>query len=303
MPPRLAGVLGPVVTNFDPAGALDADAFQTNVRIHLATGLQGIVVAGSTGEAPLLDEDERRRLVDLARVVVPKDRWLIAGTGAESTRQCIQRSKDAAERGADAVLVMAPHYYGAAMTNAALDGHFRRVADQSPIPLILYNIPKYMHFALEAELVAELARHKNIIGMKDSSGDLTLLGGYLSAQSGQFTVLTGHGGSFCQALRMGARGGILAVALFAGELSLAVLTSYARGDVDEAERAQRLLSPLAKEIVAALGVAGVKAALDHAGGGFHGGPVRAPLLPLDDVETKRVADLVSTARQPQAARR
>jgi len=295
----LSGVLAPVVTTFDPQGELIRSPFSANVRAHLAAGLAGVVVAGSTGEAALLDDDERNALVEWARADVPGDRWLIAGVGSESTRQCVRRARDAADRGADAVLVVAPHYYGSAMTVAALRAHYGCVADESPVPVLLYNIPKYMHFALDPALVAELAAHGNIVGIKDSSGDPALLGGYLAAQSAEFTVLTGSGGGLAAALAAGARGGILAVSLFAPELTLEVLREHAGDAAEESEgAAQRALVPLAREIVAGLGVAGVKAALDLSG--LHGGPTRAPLLPLPPPERERVAALLRAARTPAA---
>lgn len=207
-----AGVLAPVVSTFDAeTGDLAPVPFRANIRAHMDAGLAGVVIAGSTGEAALLGERERADLVEWARTLVPEDRWLIAGVGGESTRITIDRARQMAERGADAVIVVSPHYYTAAMTPEALATHFRRVADASPVPVILYNIPKYTHFALDPGLVFELATHGNVIGIKDSSGDLKLLGGYLAAQSDRFAVLTGSGASIYAALEMGARGGILAV--------------------------------------------------------------------------------------------
>ena len=296
----LGGVLGPVVTTFDDAtGDLAAVPFRANVRAHLDAGLSGIVVAGSTGEAALLEEHERHRLLEWARAVVPDDRWLIAGIGAESTRLTIRRAHEAAERGADAALVVAPHYYGAQMTPEALAAHFRQVADESPLPIILYNIPKYTHFPLPAGLVRELALHANVRGIKDSSGDLTQLGGYLDAQSDRFTVLTGSGAGLYPALEMGARGGILAVGLFAAPVSVSVCRAFANGDMAAAGRAQERLVPLARTVVSELGVAGVKAALDLVG--LTGGRVRAPLLPLRGPARERVAELLHAAGLSRAA--
>ncbi len=291
---QLGGVLGPVVTPFDPeSGDVAPVSFRANVRAHLEAGLNGIVVTGSTGEAALLDEDERSRLLEWARPLVPEDRWLIAGIGGESTRITIRRAMDAGERGADAVLVVAPHYFGSAMTYEALSAHYRAVADASPIPVILYNIPKYMHFALTAPLVAELATHPRIIGIKDSSGDLKMLGGFLGAQRDTFSVLTGHGGTFYAALEMGARGGILAVALFAGPTVMELCRSFAEHERAVAGRAQERLVPLARDIVGAMGPAGVKAAMDEAG--LTGGPVRSPLPPLKPQDRERVKGLMSEA--------
>lgn len=290
---QLDGILAPVVTPFDRAGAVDADAFAANIAAHLAAGLHGVVVSGSTGEAALLDEDERATLITRARAAVPSDRTLLVGTGAESTRAVITRNAVAAERGADGVLVVAPHYYGDAMTAEALREHYLRIADESPIPVLLYTIPKYMHFALPAEVVAELARHENIVGMKDSSGDAALLRGYLTSQGDTFKVLTGSGSLLGEALAMGAHGAILAVALFAPALSLDVWRAARGARSGEATAAQTRLTPLAARIVGGMGVPGVKAALDVVG--LHGGAPRPPLRPLGSAALDTVRTLVQTA--------
>jgi 4-hydroxy-2-oxoglutarate aldolase len=214
----------------------------------------------------------------------------------------MQRAAEAAERGADAVLVVAPHYYGSAMTTTALREHYSRVADASPVPVMLYNIPRYMHFALDAALVAELAAHENIVGIKDSSGDEALLDGYLAAQSASFSVLTGSGAGLYAALGRGARGGILAVALFAldettgGNSAALLYQAWRAGRREAAARYQERLTPLSREIVAGMGVPGVKAALDEVG--LAGGPPRLPLLPLDARERERLTGLLQSAATP-----
>lgn len=296
---QIRGVLGPVTTPFDAREDLDLGAFADNLRAHLADGLHGIVICGSSGEAALLEDDERRRLAEAARSVLPSDRWLVVGTGSESTRQCVQRCRVAAAAGADAVLVVSPHYYSSAMTSEVLHAHFTRVADESPVPVLLYNIPKYAHFRLEPGLVARLATHENIVGMKDSAGDLDCLAAYVESQSDSFSVITGHGGSFASALRLGVRGGILAVALFAAELSLEVWRAHNEGRRADADEAQRRLVPLAAEIVARMGVPGLKAAMAHAG--RHGGRVRQPLLPLPASDERMVAELLRAASTSSVA--
>jgi 4-hydroxy-2-oxoglutarate aldolase len=299
---RLDGVLGPVATPFDAHEGLDLEAFRFNVRAHLEAGLGGVVVCGSTGEAALLDEEERTRLVAAAREIVPDDAWVIAGTGAESTRQTVARCVSAAGAGADAVLVVAPHYYGGgAMTPAALSAHYERVGDESPIPVLLYNIPKYTHFRLEPDLIARLAEHRNIVGMKDSSGDMAYFEQCIPAQDEAFTVLTGNGATWATALRLGASGGILAVALFAPELSLEVWRAHQDGRHDEVIDAQRRLTPLAQEIVGRMGVAGVKAAMDHVG--LRGGRVRGPLMPLTPADETAVARMLREASATQPVTR
>ena len=292
----LGGVLAPVTTPFSAAtGDLSRADFERNLEAHLAAGLAGVVVAGSTGEGALLDERERGLLAEWARPIVPEGRWLLAGTGAESTRLTIARCRTAAEMGVDAVLVVAPHYYGSAtMTAAALENHFARVADASPVPVVLYNIPKYMHFTLTPALVSALAEHENIIGIKDSSGDLALLGEYIAgAQGDSFSVLTGNGGQLVEALGRGARGAILAVSVFTGTAIPELLSHLAAGSEEAARTQQARLTTLAQEIVGAMGPAGVKAALDAVG--LAGGPVREPLMPLDEPGRRRVMSLLDTA--------
>ncbi|MDP1892006.1 MAG: dihydrodipicolinate synthase family protein [Gemmatimonadaceae bacterium] len=286
----LTGVLGPVTTPFTASETPDLVGFASNIRSHLAHGLHGIVVCGSTGEAALLDESERTSLIETARAAVPADRLLLMGTGAESTKQCVTRCRDAGARGANGVLVVAPHYYGPQMTAAALRAHYQRVADESPVPVVLYNIPKYMHFKLEPELVAELSMHENIVGIKDSSGDLALLEGYLQAQGSSFTVLTGNGGQLLPGLELGVRGGIVAVGLFGASLCVDVYDGFRNGDIKRATIAQDRLKPMASQIVAGLGEPGVKAAMEAVG--LVGGPVRLPLQPLNAEQRKVVQDLM-----------
>jgi 4-hydroxy-2-oxoglutarate aldolase len=289
---QLQGIFAPVISTFHVGSEdLDLEGFAANVRSHIAEGLHGVVVAGSTGEAALLSEAERGALVATAREHTPAGKLVIAGCGGESTRQTVARTKQAKEQGADAVLVVAPHYYANAMSDAVLRAHYQRVADESPLPVILYNIPKYMHFALSAELVSELAQHQNVIGIKDSSGVLDMLKGFLRAQSPTFSVLTGSGSGLQAGLESGARGGILAVSLFAAGFALEVLDAVRTGDTNRAIAAQARLKPMADVIVAKLGVPGVKAAMDLVG--KVGGVPRMPLLPLrEDGKSEVSAALV-----------
>lgn len=279
---QLAGVFAPVVTPFTADGTLDRLAFARNVRAHQAAGLAGVVTAGSSGEAALLDDGERAALAEAARAVLGAGPTVIAGVGGESTRATVRRTRDAASAGADAVLVVAPHYYGRRMDDAALRTHYSAVADASPLPVLLYNIPAYAHFALSPELVSDMAAHPNVAGMKDSAGDLAMLAGYVAVQGPGFRVLTGHAGSYAAALELGVEGGILAAALFAPAVVLAVVDGHARGDAETAADAQARLTPLGRDIVAAYGPAGLKCALDLVG--LAGGAPRAPLLPCTPEE-------------------
>ncbi|MEO7521374.1 MAG: dihydrodipicolinate synthase family protein [Gemmatimonas sp.] len=274
----LGGVMIPAVSNFDSSGALDRAAFVSNIDAHIAQGMDGVLVAGSSGESALLDDDDRRALLEWARERVPNDKWLLAGVGSESTRQTISRARDAKAAGADAVLVVSPHYYLKRMNEAALLAHFKSVAEASPLPVMLYNIPVYAHVVLSPALVHEMAQHPNVIGMKDSAGNLAVLAEYLAAQSDTFRVLTGSGATVVPALDGGAAGAILAIALYAGPAVRLMVDAYRTGNRDEAARIQVLLAPLALDIAAAMGPAGIKAAMGMVG--LKGGPTRSPLLPL-----------------------
>lgn len=285
-----AGIFPPITTPFDAAsGDIAAGAFRQNISRLLAAGVNGIVVSGSTGESALLDADEQRRLVALARAVMTDGGWLIAGTGGESTRETIALSRAAAAEGADAVLVRPPSYFCEAVTPATLAVHYRAVADASPIPVIVYNIPKYTHLAIAPGLLQQLAGHDRIIGVKDSSGDPKNLAAYRDAVP-RWTVLVGGASLLFTALELGCQGGIVGVACFAPALCVQLAREFAQGNRPTASTLQERITPLHKEIVGKLGPAGVKAAMDAVG--LYGGPVRAPLAPVSDQDRERVGALV-----------
>lgn len=278
----LGGLMVPAVSTFDAHGELDRAAFLSNLDAHLSHGVDGILVAGSSGESALLDDDDRRSLLGWARERIPADKWMLAGIGSESTRQTISRAHDAKKAGATAVLVVSPHYFLKRMTEAALLAHFRAVADASPLPVMLYNIPVYAHVVLSPALVHEMALHPNVIGMKDSAGNLPVLAQYLEAQSPKFRVMTGSGATVVPALGAGASGALLAIGLYAGPAVRLMFDAARAGKATEAAAMQVRLAPIATDIGGALGPAGIKAAMDLVG--LHGGPPRSPLLPVSAEE-------------------
>ena len=282
----LGGLMVPAVSTFDAHGDLDRASFIANLDAHLAQGMDGVLVAGSSGESALLDDPDRRALLTWARERVPSEKWLLAGIGSESTRQTIARARDAKELGADAALIVSPHYFLKRMTQAALTAHFRAVADASPLPVMLYNIPVYAHVVMSPEFVHEMAQHENVIGMKDSAGNLPVLVEYLGAQSETFRVLTGSGATVVPALTAGVKGAILAIALYAGPLVRRMVDLFAAGSIDDATALQDKLKPLAMDIAGAMGPAGIKAAMTMAG--LAGGPPRSPLLAIDGDELATV---------------
>jgi len=292
---ELQGVLAPATTPFDPVtGEVDLIALRANLRAWVRTGLAGVVLFGSTGEGVLLDEDERERALAAAREVVPGDKLLLAGTGAESTRATIRITRTAAAAGADAVMVHPPAYYRPAMTPEALRDHYTAVADASPVPVVLYAVPpRFSTVELPAGLVGELSRHPNIVGIKDSSGDLKNLAALADACGGGCSVLVGSGDALYGALEVGARGGILAVALLAPAACAEVYRAYTAGDTARAGRLQERIAPLHRAVVAAMGTSGVKAALDLLG--MSGGAPRPPLRPLREKERERAREALAAA--------
>jgi 4-hydroxy-2-oxoglutarate aldolase len=267
-------------------------------RALISAGLDGIAVAGSTGEGELLELGERVQLVEWLRDVVPDDRWLIAGTGFESTRATVRASQAAAAAGADAVLVRPPAYFGGILSPAQMAAHYARLADESPIPVVIYNIPKYAHVTLDELVLRTLADHEHIIGFKDSSGDLKTFTS-LHAAAPRLVALMGGGHLFYPALELGAAGGILAVACFAAEACAALYQAFRAEDRQTAGRLQERVAPIHRDIVGAFGPAGIKAAMEIVG--LPMGPVRAPLVDLDTRQRLRVADVLTSAGLSAAA--
>ncbi|HEX9727807.1 MAG TPA: dihydrodipicolinate synthase family protein [Gemmatimonadales bacterium] len=287
------GLLVPITTPFDRvSGDVAPVALRENARVLLEQGVDGILAAGSTGEAPLLSDEEYRQVVGWLRDVVPDDRLLLAGTGRESTRSTVAACRAAAEEGADAVLVRPPAYFAPSLDGNALIAHFRQVADASPLPVLLYNIPKYTHVSLSEQVVTAFADHENVVGGKDSSGDLKNFAAYRAAAP-RWSLFVGSGSHYYAAMELGAVGGILAVSTFAASIAVQVTRAFAAGDRSQAGAAQERLTPLNQAVVGALGVPGVKAAMDVVG--LEGGAVRSPLRDLSHHERERIATLLAGA--------
>ena len=281
------GIFPPIPTTFDAAGKVDRRGLSENVRRWSATGLSGILALGSNGEAMLLDESEADEVLETVRAVLPADKVLLAGVGRESTRATVAAAARAASRGADAVLVRPPSAYRAQMTPDALVAHFTAVADGSPVPVLLYNLPGPTGITLTLPIVARLAEHPNVAGLKETSPELDRLGQFAAISPGRFAVLSGWAPVLYPALMSGAAGGILAVANVMPDLTVAIYDLARAGRHDEALTLQRQITPLAQMVSSVHGIAGLKAALEIAG--YHGGPVRAPLLPVSAAVRAEIA--------------
>jgi 4-hydroxy-2-oxoglutarate aldolase len=291
VPLDLAGIIPPVATPFVD-DEVDLAAMRSNVDRWMRTGLRGVLLLGTNGEAPFVTDDEAVRLVAAAREAVPRDRVLLAGTGRQSTRDTIAVSKAVARAGADAVLVLTPSVYRAQLSAGALVSHYRAVADASPVPVVLYNMPAATGVTLAPAIVQELASHPNIGGIKESSGDLAVVGELCARANADFPVVVGAAASLYASLMVGARGAIVAIANVAPDLCVRLYELARAGRHEDALALQRAIAPLAAAVTTGYGVPGLKAAMTLAG--YRPGQPRRPLAPLDDDGLRRIRGLYET---------
>jgi len=282
----LAGIWPPIPTPFGPGGEILFDRLAQNLDRWNQEPMAGVVAGGSNGEFPLLSAEERVEVVRHVRRHTAPDRLVIAGSGMQSTAATISLSQAMAAAGADAVIVVTPSYYKSRMTAAALVAHYTAVADRSPVPLVVYNVPANTGVDLAAEVAIELSRHPNIAGIKDSGGDVVKLARMAAESREGFQVLAGSAGFFLPALAVGAVGAVAALAnIAAAELS-ELLRRFRAGDADGARALQARLVDVNAAVTSRFGVPGLKAAMDLTG--RYGGPPRLPLLPLGEAEREIV---------------
>jgi 4-hydroxy-2-oxoglutarate aldolase len=288
----LRGILLPTTTPFDLNGQISTADITSNIKEWSARGVIGFVVLGSTGERVHLDEREYLEVIEVSRAAT--DSVLIVGAGQQSTVGTIKEIRNAARAGAEAVLVITPYFYRPAITQETLINYYTAVADEAPVPVLLYSMPPLTGIKIEPETVARLSEHKNIIGVKDSSNDVAGFRRTVELCPRDFAVMTGNGTVLLDALRAGATGGILAVGCVVPDVCVALFRAYGAQDLERAERLQEQLTPLATAVTTKYGIGGLKAALDLAG--YRGGSVRAPLRTPDDAtraEIKSVLDRIT----------
>jgi len=291
VPLDLAGILPPVATPFVD-DEVDLAALRANCERWMATGLRGILLLGTNGEAPLIRDDEAVRLVAAAREVVPEDRVLLVGTGRQATRDVIALSRSVAREGADAVLVLTPSVYRNQLTPAALIAHYHAIADGSPVPVLLYNMPQATGVTLTPAIVQELASHPNIAGIKESSGDVAVVGELVARVPRDYPVVVGAAASLYASLMVGATGAIVAIANVVPDLVVRLFDLARAGRHDEALALQRTLAPLAAAVTTRYGVPGLKVAMALAG--YRPGQPRRPLVPLDEDASRKIRGLFET---------
>ena len=298
---KLDGLLLPITTPFHADESIDFAGLTANIKKWTEAGANGYVVLGSTGERVNLHEHEYLAVIEATRAVGPETLTFIVGAGQQSTRATIKETERAAHAGAQALLVITPNYYRSAITQEALIHHYSAVADNSPVPIILYSVPDLTGIRIEPETAARLSEHQNIIGMKDSSSDIIKFAEAVRTVREPFALIVGNGTVFNEALQTGARGGILAVGCAAPEICLAVYRAVESGDLDRARALQQRLTPLARAVTATYGIGGLKAAMDMAG--YVGGAVRAPLRSPNEEARAEIQRLLRDATgKPALAR-
>lgn len=282
---RLSGVFAPICTPFDESGEVYYGALRENLAKYRLAGLKRFVVCGSTGEAPFLSGDEKRRLYETVRECAGES-VLIAGTATESVRETLGLIHDAAKLDYNAALVLTPHYFRSQMLRPETQASFfRAVADSSSLPVVIYNFPQMTGIDIPLEVVMELSEHPNIAGIKDSSAELDR-GGRLRAElPDTFDVLVGAAGTFHESLCLGVSGGVLGIANVLPRLSRLIYDRYQAGDVRRSYAVQQKIVEACK-VASQYGIQGLKYAMDLKG--YFGGQARLPLLPLDAREKAEI---------------
>lgn len=290
---QLNGVFAPVPTAFDGDGNLALDQYQANIAALCGAGLDGVVLLGSNGEYVYLDEAEKREVIRAGLEALPKGKLGLVGTGCESTRATVTLTEEAARLGAHAVMVVHPCYYKPLMTKAALLEHYRAVGKASPVPVMLYSVPKFTGFDLPVEVAVALSQEENIIGIKDSAGNVIQLQELLLKSRPGWNVLVGTGSAFLAALSVGVRGGVLALADVAPAECVDLYNLCQAGRWVEAQALQARLLPVNQAVGGYLGIPGVKAAMEMRG--WYGGPPRLPLQPLSNAERTSLRNILTSA--------
>jgi 4-hydroxy-2-oxoglutarate aldolase len=292
---KLDGIFAPLTTPFTPDGSVAADRLRENITRYNRTRLRGYVINGSTSESVLLRWEEVYGVWEAAKRAAAPDKILIAGSGAESTSETIEHTSRAASLGYELALVRTPSFYKPAMSDDALATHYLRVADASQIPILLYSVPVFTNVAIGASLAARLAKHPNIAGIKDSSGNVKGIAAIIAVAPKSFQALVGSASTLCESLEKGAVGAILALANAFPEICADIYEASRAGDSVPANSLQTKLSTVSERLMKRHGIAGLKYALDRLG--YFGGAPRPPLLPVNEPEKREIdAMLANVAR-------
>ena len=280
----LEGIYTPIITPFNDSEEIDYNKLSHNLDRWIQTRLTGFVVLGSKGEFVFLSEHEKLDLVKYVAQHLARRKRMIVGTSGESTRETIQMNDHVAKLGADAVLILPPCYYKGAMKDEILYQHYIEVAEKSPVPVFIYNMPANTGINLSSSLVARLSQHPNIVGIKDTSGNIIQLTELVRDSHPEFAVFAGNAGYLLPALSVGAKGATLALANLFPEECCELVSLYQSGNLSEAKSLQIKLLEINQMVTAKYGIPALKAAMDLLG--YQGGCLRRPLRPLSSQERK-----------------
>ena len=294
---KLHGIFAPLTTPFDSDGNVALGQVRDNVALYNKTRLAGYVPNGSTSESVLLLWEEVYKVWEAVRDAAAPGKILIAGSGAESTAETIEHTNRAARIGYAVALVRTPSFYKPSINDHMLAEHYLRVADNARIPVMVYSVPVFTHVAVGASLIERVANHPNIVGMKDSSGDMKGIAAIIAAAPKEFQTLTGAASTLYEALELGAVGAILGLADVFPDLCAEIYEAAGAGDRAKAQTlAQKLVVP-SKMLLMDYGIAGLKYAMERLG--FYGGLPRLPLLGVSDAGKVEIeAMLANLLSQP-----
>ncbi len=288
---NLNGIIAALPTPFNYEGEVDHEKLKNNIEHWNRTDLLGYLILGSTSEFPHLTTDEKLAVIETVRGVMAGEKLLLVGTGELSTRQTIEMTGRAHDFGADGAVVITPFYYKKLLNDEHHEAHFRRIADTSPIPIMIYMIPQFSGVYLMPETIAGLAEHQNIIGLKESSGDLSALKDlFRELKTDNFNVMLGGPAIFTQGLEAGAAGAIFAVAALAPNACIAVEHAYRHSNHERAEDLQNRLTKLAR-VTTANGVGHLKAAMDLVG--MYGFLPRSPMPVPTESEREEIEKTIA----------
>jgi 4-hydroxy-2-oxoglutarate aldolase len=286
----LSGIYPPICTPFLDDGEVSPHKLRANVEKWDRVGMAGYCATGSTSEAILLSRKEKIQTWEILRDAAKPGKILIAGTAEESVRETVEMTNLAADLGYVAALVRTPNYYKGQMNRPESQlTYFRAVADQSKIPILIYNFPQVTGVDLPIELLVQLSLHPNILGIKESSGNVEKVSRLVNETPRSFQVLTGSAQTLYAQLCVGAVGAILAFANPGGRAAQDIYRAWKAGDHEKALAAQRHVAKAASITGTKHSIAGLKHAMDL--NGYYGGPVRLPLLPLSAAAKAEVEEL------------
>lgn len=281
-------VLTAMVTPFDERGTVDFEKTTKLIEYLIAHGSDGFVIAGTTGESPTLTHEEKIALFQHVTKVVDKRVPIIAGTGSNDTASSIALTKEAENCGVDGIMLVTPYYNKP--NQAGLKKHFTAIAQETSLPIMLYNIPGRSVINMSAKTIIELSKIDNIVSVKDASGDLNQATEIIDHTDEDFAFYCGEDALTLPLLAIGAKGVVSVASHIVGDEMQQMIQSFANGDVEKAASIHRKLVPLMNGLFNAPSPAPVKAALNFKG--IEVGGVRLPLVELDDEEKNELKRLM-----------